>query len=179
LSKIEAGRFQLEEGVVRIDQIIDTVASMVGDAVKSKGLHLLIDRPSMPTGLLGDHTRLQQALLNYLGNAVKFTETGSIRISAQVEEETPDDALIRFAVTDTGIGISAEALPRLFSAFEQADNTTTRKYGGTGLGLAITRKIAQIMGGDAGATSQPGTGSAFWFTVRLRKSGHESSAVAL
>ncbi len=179
LSKIEAGRFQLEEDIVRIDQIIDTVANMVGNAVKAKGLHLLIDRPSMPAGLLGDHTRLQQALLNYLGNAVKFTETGSIKISAQIEEETLSNALIRFAVTDTGIGISAEALPRLFSAFEQADNTTTRKYGGTGLGLAITRKIAQIMGGDAGATSVPGKGSTFWFTVRLRKSGHESSAVAL
>jgi len=179
LSKIEAGRYQIEEGIVRIDQIIDTVASMVGNTVKAKGLLLLIDSQSMPAGLLGDHTRLQQALLNYLANAVKFTETGSIKISTQVEEETPDDALIRFAVTDTGIGIPAETLPRLFSAFEQADNTTTRKYGGTGLGLAITRKIAQMMGGDAGATSQPGKGSTFWFTVRLRKSLLDCNPVVL
>ena len=177
LSKIEAGKFQLDEGIVCIEEVIDVVANMFGNTIKAKGLQLLIDIHPMPNGLLGDHTRLQQALLNYLGNAVKFTEKGSIKICTQVEEETPDDVLIRFAVIDTGIGIAAEAQPRLFSAFEQADSSLTRRYGGTGLGLAITRKIAQLMGGEAGATSQPGTGSTFWFTVRLRKSLHECSDV--
>ncbi len=179
LSKIEAGRFQLEEGIVCIENVIEAATSMVGNAVKNKGLQLLIDTQPMPDGLLGDRTCLQQALLNYLSNAVKFTERGSIKISTQVEEETPEDVLIRFAVTDTGIGIAPETLPKLFLAFEQADNSMTRRYGGTGLGLAITRKSAELMGGEAGATSEPGTGSTFWFTVRLRKNLHECSAVPL
>lgn len=177
LSKIEAGRFQLEESTVCIEEVIHAVANMVSNTMKAKDLKLLIDTRPMPDGLMGDHTRLQQALLNYLANAIKFTEKGSIKISTGVEEETPDDVLIKFAVSDTGIGIDAETLPRLFSAFEQADNSMTRKYGGTGLGLAITRKIAQLMGGDAGAVSQVGQGSTFWFTVRLRKSRHECSAI--
>jgi PAS domain S-box-containing protein len=173
LSKIEAGKFQLDEEIVCIEEIIDAAASMVSNTVKSKGLQLLIDTQPMPEGLLGDQTRLQQALLNYLANAVKFTEKGCIKISTRIDAETPDDALVRFAVIDTGIGIVPEVLPRLFSAFEQADSSLTRRYGGTGLGLAITRKIAQIMGGDAGVFSQAGEGSTFWFTVRLRKNQHD------
>ncbi|MBS0354497.1 MAG: response regulator [Proteobacteria bacterium] len=171
LSKIEAGKFQLEE-------IIETVANMVSHTVSTKGLRLFIDPHPMPDDLLGDHTRLQQALLNYIGNAVKFTQQGNITISAGIEDETPDDALIRFAVTDTGIGIAKEALPRLFEAFEQADSSLNRRYGGTGLGLAITRKIAQIMGGDAGVSSQLGEGSTFWFTVRLKKSPRKYDTIA-
>ena len=118
-----------------------------------------------------DHQRaaLSEALLNNATNAVKFTETGSICLRARIVEETGEDALLRFEVADTGIGIPPEALSRLFAAFEQADNTTTRRYGGTGLGLAITRKLAQMMGGDAGAISTPNAGSTFWFTARLRK----------
>lgn len=177
LSKIEAGKFQLEETVVCIEEIIEAVANMVSDNVSTKGLKLRIDTQPMPDGLMGDHTRLHQALLNYIGNAVKFTPQGSITISARTEEESPEDALIRFAVTDTGIGIAPEAIPRLFSAFEQADNSLTRKYGGTGLGLAITRKIAQVMGGDAGVESVVGKGSTFWFTVRLRKTASKCSTI--
>jgi signal transduction histidine kinase/ActR/RegA family two-component response regulator len=169
LSKIEAGKFELEETDVRLDSIIGNVASMLYDRLQAKHLHLAIETGEMPPALLGDPTRLQQALLNFGSNAVKFTEAGTVTLRAERVEETENDALIRFEVSDQGVGIEPEALARLFSAFEQADNTTTRKYGGTGLGLAITRKLARLMGGDAGARSVPGQGSTFWFTARLRK----------
>jgi CheY-like chemotaxis protein len=113
--------------------------------------------------------RLQQGLLNYATNAIKFTETGTVVLRSFIQEEGADSVLVRFEVKDTGIGIPAEALSRLFSAFEQADNSITRKYGGTGLGLAITRRLAGLMGGEAGAESTPGAGSTFWFTARLKK----------
>jgi PAS domain S-box-containing protein len=178
LSKIEAGKFQLDEHVVCIEEIIETVATMVSNNAEAKGLKLLIDIQPIPDGLLGDRTRLQQALLNYLGNAVKFTQQGSITISTRTIEDNAKDALIRLAVTDTGIGIAPDAVPRLFSAFEQADNSMTRRYGGTGLGLAITRKIAQVMGGDAGVETELGKGSTFWLTVRLKKCNTECSTIA-
>ena len=170
LSKIEAGKFELEETRVRIDALLANVVSMLHDRAQAKHLRFSTEVGALPPHLLGDPTRLQQALLNYATNAVKFTEHGGVSLRASVVEEDEESALLRFEVTDSGIGIDPEALPRLFSAFEQADNTTTRKYGGTGLGLAITRKIAQLMGGDAGATSTPGAGSSFWFTARLGKS---------
>ena len=122
----------------------------------------------MPEALFGDRTRLQQALLNYATNAVKFTEHGRIVLRAHVLEDGETSMLLRFEVRDSGPGIAPEALPRLFSAFEQADNSITRKYGGTGLGLAITRRIAQLMGGDAGVETAQGRGSSFWLTVRLK-----------
>jgi CheY-like chemotaxis protein len=112
---------------------------------------------------------LQQALLNYATNAIKFTETGGVKLHVALVDEDDYTALIRFEVIDTGIGIAQEAISRLFQVFEQADNSTTRKYGGTGLGLAITRKLAKLMGGDAGAHSQLGQGSTFWFSARLKK----------
>jgi CheY-like chemotaxis protein len=123
----------------------------------------------LPYLLHGDPTRLRQALLNYATNAIKFTETGGLTLRVQVEEDFGDSVRVRFEVVDTGIGIAPEVVGKLFADFEQADNSTTRKYGGTGLGLAITRKLAQLMGGDAGVVSAPGAGSTFWFTVRLKK----------
>jgi CheY-like chemotaxis protein len=119
--------------------------------------------------LLGDPTRLSQALVNYLGNAIKFTERGSVTLEARLVEETENDYLLRFSVSDTGIGMTTDQQDRLFEAFEQADSSTTRKYGGTGLGLAITRRIAGLMGGGVGVDSSPQRGSCFWMTVRLGK----------
>ncbi|PKO40909.1 MAG: hypothetical protein CVU33_01785, partial [Betaproteobacteria bacterium HGW-Betaproteobacteria-6] len=119
--------------------------------------------------LLGDPTALQQALLNFAANAVKFTDSGSVTLRVRLLEDAADSALLRFEVEDTGVGIANDDLPRLFAAFEQADNTLTRPYGGTGLGLPITRKLAEHMGGTAGASSTLGKGSTFWFTARLKK----------
>jgi hypothetical protein len=131
----------------------------------------------MPPVLLGDPTRLRQALLNFAANALKFTESGRIVLRVKLVAETAEDALLRFEVEDSGIGIEPDALPRLFAAFEQADNSLTRKYGGTGLGLAISKMLAQVMGGDAGASSTLGVGSTFWFTARLRKGAADGAAV--
>ena len=169
LSKIEAGKFVLDEADVHIPNIMANIASILNEHAREKNLALLIDTPALPEHLLGDAPRIQQALLNYAINAVKFTQAGTVTLNAHVENETPQDAVIRFEVRDTGIGIAPETLSKLFSAFEQADNSTTRRYGGTGLGLAITRKLADMMGGTAGASSKPGEGSTFWFSVRLKK----------
>jgi CheY-like chemotaxis protein len=169
LSKIDAGKFDLEETTVRAESVLRNIASMLQERVNAKHLLLEIETQRIPTQLLGDPTRLQQALLNYATNAVKFTEQGRIILRVGLVEENPYDVLIRFEVQDTGIGIAPAVMPKLFATFEQADNTTTRKYGGTGLGLAITKKLAQLMGGEAGADSSPGVGSTFWFTARLKK----------
>ena len=142
---------------------------MLQDQLQAKHLQLNTEIGALPANLSGDATRIQQALLNYAGNAVKFTEAGSVNLRAGLLAEDEASALIRFEVEDTGIGIAAEVVPKLFSAFEQADASSTRKYGGTGLGLAITKKIAELMGGEAGVESTFGRGSTFWFTVRLRK----------
>jgi CheY-like chemotaxis protein len=116
---------------------------------------------------MGDPTRLRQALLNYATNAVKFTAAGSVTLRTRVIEQTPEAVFVRFEVEDTGMGIPAEAIDRLFKDFEQADNSPTRQFGGTGLGLGMTRRLAHLMGGTAGVSSTPGQGSTFWFTARL------------
>ena len=169
ISKIEAGKFELEEAPVAFASLLSNVKSMLADRACSKGLSLLMDAGTLPDNLEGDPTRLQQAILNYASNAIKFTETGSVMVRIIVQDYRPDEVLVRFEVQDTGIGISPEVMTRLFSAFEQADNSMTRKYGGTGLGLAITRRLAELMGGEAGVQSTPGAGSTFWFTAKLKK----------
>ena len=169
LSKIEAGKFTFEEVPLRVEGIVANVAAILRDRAQAKHLELLVDVEPWPDVLLGDATRLQQALLNYATNAIKFTETGRVILRAKRVAEDDDSVALRFEVEDTGIGIAPGQMLRLFSAFEQADNTITRRYGGTGLGLAITRKLAGLMGGDAGAVSVPGQGSTFWLTVRLKK----------
>jgi PAS domain S-box-containing protein len=171
MSKIEAGRLELEQTDFGLAGIIDEVRSIVAEPANAKGLALKVDCEHGHLWLRGDPTRLRQALLNYAGNAIKFTERGTITLRASVLEENADHILIRFEVQDTGIGIAPEKLPALFQSFEQADVSTTRKFGGTGLGLAITKRLAQLMGGAAGATSQPDQGSTFWFTTRLVR-GH-------
>ncbi|MBA3034257.1 MAG: PAS domain S-box protein [Gammaproteobacteria bacterium] len=171
LSKIEAGKLQLEESDFALGTVLDHVRSMIADSTQAKGLIIDIDDDHVPLWLRGDPTRLRQALLNYAGNAVKFTKQGHISLRAKLQEEQGDALLVRFEVQDTGIGIAAADLARLFDPFEQVDTSTTRQYGGTGLGLPITRRLAQIMGGDAGVDSTPGVGSTFWFTACLRR-GH-------
>ncbi len=168
LSKIEAGQFSLEEADLSIDRIVSNVRGMIQPQADKKNLGLKLDVDPLPMGLLGDATRIQQALLNYAANAIKFTNQGAITLRAKRIDATVENVLIRFEVQDTGIGIAPEILPRLFAAFEQADNSITREYGGTGLGLAITKKLAQLMGGDAGVQSASGEGSTFWFTCRLK-----------
>lgn len=177
LSKIEAGKLTLEVAPVNVEAIVNNVISMQSEHAQEKHLHLNSEIQLLPGNLLGDKTRLQQALLNYVTNAIKFTSTGSVTVRVMLATEDSASATLRFEVRDTGIGIAPEALSRLFSCFEQADQSTTRKYGGTGLGLAITRKIALIMGGDAGAYSALGQGSTFWFSVVLKK-GENLSPVA-
>jgi PAS domain S-box-containing protein len=167
ISKIEAGKLQLEHADFSLEQVLEGVISMIGPLVREKGLTLAVDRACPPLWLHGDRTRLAQALLNYLGNALKFTEKGGLTLRVRPEGEDEAGLLLRFEVSDTGIGIAPEKLARLFFAFQQADSSTTRRYGGTGLGLAINRCLARLMGGEAGAESIPGLGSTFWFTVRL------------
>jgi PAS domain S-box-containing protein len=178
ISKIEAGKFTLEEAPVVVSSLMANVSSILSERVKDKGIHLLIETEHLPHNLVGDPTRLQQALLNYATNAVKFAEKGTVTLRALKQEETADSVRVRFEVQDTGIGIAPEVMSRLFSTFEQADNSMTRKYGGTGLGLAITRRLAELMGGEAGAESTEGVGSTFWFTVKLKKSGEAVAAPA-
>jgi len=169
LSKIEAGKFVLEEAPLNLASVIANVMSMINERAQAKRLDLIADVHPTNALLLGDATRIQQALLNFAANAIKFTESGSVTLSVRLEEECEENALIRFEVHDTGIGIPPETSQKLFTAFEQADNSISRKYGGTGLGLAITKKLAQLMGGDAGVVSTPRQGSTFWFTARLQK----------
>ena len=178
ISKIEAGKFVIEEAPIAVVELLETVRAIIGERVQAKGLQFLVEADRLPGGLLGDPTRLQQALLNYVTNAIKFTERGSITLRALRRAEDESTITVRFEVEDTGIGIARETVPRLFSAFEQADNSTTRKYGGTGLGLAITRRLAELMGGEVGVDSTPGVGSTFWFTVRLKKGDERERAPA-
>ena len=169
LSKIEAGRLTLEAAPISIARILDNVAAMMAERANNKGLGFVVCAPPQLSEVIGDSTRIQQALLNYVGNAIKFTENGRIVIRVSQHAAATDAVTLRFEVEDTGVGVAPEAMKRLFTAFEQADNTITRRYGGTGLGLAITKKLAELMGGAAGAVSIPGKSSTFWFTVHLQR----------
>ncbi len=171
LSKIEAGKLALEQTDFSPSAILDHTRSLIAEQANAKGIAIEVDSAGVPVWLRGDPTRLRQALLNFAGNAVKFTRAGEIRLSARLLADDAEGVLIRFEVADTGIGIPEEHLSKLFQAFVQADTSTTRTYGGTGLGLAISRRLANMMGGDAGVESEVGKGSTFWFTVRLQH-GH-------
>ncbi|MBF0140255.1 MAG: PAS domain S-box protein [Magnetococcales bacterium] len=179
ISKIEAGGLVLEEIDFNLDNLIDNVRSLMNERAQAKGLKLIIisakdsmlpqsSESNHAIWLRGDPTRLRQALFNYVSNAIKFTERGSVTLRTYLNDAMGDSVLTHFEVEDTGIGIPAEKHQSLFLAFEQADISTTRKYGGTGLGLVITRHLARLMGGTAGVVSEPGKGSTFWFTARLR-----------
>ncbi|MDP3537678.1 MAG: PAS domain S-box protein [Azonexus sp.] len=171
ISKIEAERLTLEQISFKLGGVLGNLTSLVSVKVAEKGLDFLIDIAPELAGwpLRGDPLRLGQILLNLTGNALKFTAEGSITVRVLVVEDEANSLLARFEIRDTGIGISVEDQKRLFTAFEQADGSTTRKYGGTGLGLAISKRLAKMMGGSIGVESQLGAGSTFWFTARLEK----------
>jgi signal transduction histidine kinase/CheY-like chemotaxis protein len=180
ISKIEAERLTLEQVRFGLGEVLENLVSLIGQKVRDKGLKLCIDQAPEVAGIamLGDPLRLGQILLNFTGNSLKFTEQGSITIRVRLAEAGADDVLLRFEVQDTGIGIAAEDQRRLFTAFEQADGSTTRRYGGTGLGLAISKRLAQLMGGEVGVESQPGMGSTFWFTVRMGRAADAASVLS-
>jgi signal transduction histidine kinase/DNA-binding response OmpR family regulator/HPt (histidine-containing phosphotransfer) domain-containing protein len=168
-SKVEAGMLGVESVPFVLEGLMDEVATLLVEKATAKELELVIDvAPDVPAVLVGDALRLRQILINYANNALKFTAHGSIDVNVRVLERTVSDALLRFEVQDTGIGLTAEQISRLFQSFQQADASTTRKYGGTGLGLAISKQLAGLMGGAVGVESTPGVGSTFWFTARLR-----------
>ena len=167
LSKIDAGKMEIEYTDFTLDSVISPVRSMIIDEAREKRLGVVVDLGNTPIWLYGDATRLRQALLNFAANAVKFTERGQIILRTRLIEADERGLLIRFEVEDTGIGIDPEKVKSLFQPFEQADPSITRKFGGSGLGLAITRRLAQLMGGDAGVESAPTCGSLFWFSARL------------
>ena len=167
LSKIEAGKLTLEHVKVDLRAIVNMVLAQFIEPAEKKGLTFEIAGAEIPGALWGDATRLKQALLNYVSNAVKFSSQGKISLRISVQEDLGKEVLLRFEVEDSGIGIAPERLARLFVPFEQVDSSITRDYGGTGLGLALTRQLAELMGGEAMASSEPGRGSCFWFTAKL------------
>ncbi len=167
-SKIEAGMLELSRVCFMLDALMRNVEAQLGTAAVAKGLGFNIEiDPVLMRPLCGDSLRLEQVLLNFAGNAVKFSERGRITLRARLARAFGPEVLVRFEVEDRGIGIDAAALPHLFSPFQQADQSATRRHGGTGLGLAISRQLAELMGGEVGVVSTLGEGSTFWFTARL------------
>ena len=179
LSKIESGRLDLEKRDFSLDVLLDQVRSIIAERAEEKGLALESTCPDCPLWIKGDETRVRQALLNFASNAVKFTPAGSVSLRVDVLDCADQQLTLRFAVRDTGIGLSAEARNKLFEPFVQADSSTTRQFGGTGLGLAITKRLAALMGGEVGVDSEPGKGSTFWFTGVFERGGqHAEPALA-
>jgi PAS domain S-box-containing protein len=169
-SKIEAGKLSIENIDFDLDKVLENVGNLMSEKASDKGLELIFEvEPSVSTHFKGDPLRLGQILINFCNNAVKFTETGEIMVQVRVLESSADNQLVEFSVKDTGIGMTAEQVKRLFQAFEQADASTTRKYGGTGLGLAISKQLTELMGGTVEVESELGKGSVFRFTARLGK----------
>jgi CheY-like chemotaxis protein len=172
ISKLEAGRFELEKSDLDLASQVEAVIALMSARARQKGIELsLFLHPAARRAYRGDAMRLRQVLLNLIGNAIKFTDKGGVSVAVAVEASSARDGeasdRLRFEVTDSGIGIPADALGRLFQKFAQADSSVTRRYGGTGLGLAICKQLVELMGGEIGATSQPAQGSSFWFCVTL------------
>lgn len=173
-SKIEAGKLALETHDFNLRNMIEETAAMLAERAHIKGLELIPMLPvDLPVALSGDLLRLRQILVNLIGNAIKFTDRGEVAIRVDMLDQTKDKIRLRFEVADTGIGITPEIQARIFDAFSQADGSTTRKYGGTGLGLAISRRLVKLMCGEMGVKSEPGKGSAFWFTISFKRQAAE------
>lgn len=168
IAEIEAGKVQLRKTCFSLRDVLQDVRLLVIQQASLKNLMVEVEHGALPEQVWGDAKRIRQALLNYAVNAVKFTEHGRIAIKAMPIAQDGQDVQIRFEVQDTGMGIEPERIARLFEAFVQADASTSRQHGGTGLGLTITKRLAVLMGGNAGASSQLGVGSTFWFTARFR-----------
>jgi signal transduction histidine kinase/CheY-like chemotaxis protein/HPt (histidine-containing phosphotransfer) domain-containing protein len=179
-SKIEARRLELEVLDFDLQRLLDDFTALLGVRAREKGLRLFCDAdPKVPTRLRGDAGRLRQILINLVGNAIKFSDSGEVVVYVSLEAETSVDCWLRFSVRDTGIGIPADKIGMLFDKFTQVDASTTRKYGGTGLGLAISKQLAEMMGGEIGVVSAEGKGSEFWFTVCLAKPPHTAQGETL
>jgi CheY-like chemotaxis protein len=177
-SKIEADKLTFEQIDFSIATLLDNFTNLISERAYAKGLQLMQDvAPDVPDLVVGDPLRVGQVLINYGNNAVKFTHQGDIQVSVSVQHLEPDHVTLRFAVRDTGIGLTPEQAGELFQSFHQADSSTSRRYGGTGLGLAISRKLAERMGGEVGVSSQLGEGSTFWFTVRLGRTQQPQPAL--
>ena len=174
-SKIEAGKLDIEYAGFFLDDVLDNVTNLIALKAQDKGLEFLFHTtPDVPNALVGDSLRLGQILINLANNAVKFTDKGEIVISAEVVEENEKDIKLKFAVRDTGIGLTEEQIGKLFQSFSQADTSTTRKYGGTGLGLTISKSLAELMGGEIWVESTYGEGSSFVFTVVFQRQEGEA-----
>ena len=173
-SKIEAGKLTIERIDFDLQPVLENLANLIGDKVASKSLELVFNiDPQLPRQLVGDPLRLGQILINYCNNAVKFTEQGEVEVILRAEQRSAEQIELYLGVRDTGIGMTAEQLGRLFESFQQADTSTTRKYGGTGLGLAICKSLAEAMGGTVGVESEPGQGSLFWCRIPLGIAGQQ------
>lgn len=171
-SKIEAGKLSVEKQPFELDRMLESVSDVVGYKAGAKGLELVCDvAADVPPRLVGDSLRLGQILINFANNAIKFTEAGEISIAVRVVQALGPSVVLRFEVRDTGIGLTPEQMGRLFQSFQQADTSTTRRYGGTGLGLAICKSLAELMGGEVGVQSTFGKGSTFWVSLPLERAG--------
>ena len=179
-SKIEAGKLELEDIQFNLQLTLEDFAEIMAIKADEKGLEFICAAaPDVPSAIEGDPGRLRQILVNLTGNAIKFTSSGEVSVTATVHSQTEKDILLRFSIKDTGIGIPREKLEKLFDSFTQADSSTTREFGGTGLGLAISKQLTELMGGEICVNSKPGEGSEFWFTAAFRKSDAATPEPAL